>query len=347
MSELNTTVVVTGGSGYIGTHVIEQLLSQGYRVTATVRSADAERRVREALAHSDCSGLSFVQAELTTDIGWDDAMKGATYVIHTASPFPPAQPQDPNELIVPARDGALRVLAAAHRAGVKRVVLTSSFAAVGYSRQNFDVPFTENDWTDPTPNLTPYVQSKTIAERAAWDFVARPDVALELSVINPVAVIGPVHGKDFASSIGMVLMLTSGMMPGNPKLSFGVVDVRDVADLHIRAMTNPRAAGERFLAVSKSPVWVHDMALTLRRLVPEYSAKVPKRKLPSWLVRLAAKKQPALASFTSELGKAKLIGHEKATTLLGWEPRDVDESLVATVRSLGEVGVLNSEAAAT
>jgi nucleoside-diphosphate-sugar epimerase len=267
-------------------------------------------------------------------------MSGATYVIHTASPFPAAQPSDPDELIVPARDGALRVLRAAQGAGVRRVVLTSSFAAVGYSRHNLEVPFTEDDWTDPTGDQTPYVKSKTIAERAAWDYVAQPDVNLELAVINPVAIIGPVHGRDFASSIGMVLMLTTGMMPGNPKLSFGVVDVRDVADLHIRAMLHPDAAGKRFLAVSRSPVWVQEMALTLHRLTPEFARKVPKRQLPSWLVRLAAKRQPALASFTSELGKAKLISNERAVTLLGWNPRSVDESLESTVRSLAAVGVI-------
>ena len=341
MGNENTTVVVTGGSGYVGTHVIEQLLDQGYSVVATVRSSDAESRVRTALAGRDLGRVKFVIAELTSDGGWDTAMEGATFVIHTASPFPPAQPENADELIIPARDGALRVLAAAEKAGVRRVVLTSSFAAVGYSRNNLDVPFTEDDWTDASGPHTPYVKSKTIAERAAWDYVARPDVALELSVINPVAIIGPVHGSDFASSIGMVLMLTTGMMPGNPKLSFGIVDVRDVADLHIRAMTNPNAAGQRFLAVSTSPVWVHDMAKTLRRLTPEFAGKVPKRKLPSWMVRMAAKRQPALASFTSELGKAKQISHDKATQLLGWEPRSVDESLEATVRSLAAVGMVS------
>ena len=340
MDNSATKVVVTGGSGYVGTHVIEQLLASGYSVVATVRSADAEARVRASLTQSDTSRLSFVLAELTTDGGWDEALAGATYVIHTASPFPAAQPDDPDELIVPARDGALRVLRAAARAGVRRVVLTSSFAAVGYSRNNLDVPFTEDDWTDPSGDQTPYVKSKTIAERAAWDYVAQPDVHVELSVINPVAIIGPVHGRDFASSIGMVLMLTSGMMPGNPKLSFGVVDVRDVADLHIRAMLHPAAAGKRFLAVSRSPVWVQEMALALHRLTPEFARKVPRRQLPSWLVRLAAKKQPALASFTSELGKAKLISNHQAVTLLDWHPRSVDESLEATVRSLAAVGVI-------
>ncbi len=341
MDNSATKVVVTGGSGYVGTHVIEQLLASGYPVVATVRSADAEDRVRASLTQSDTSRLSFVLAELTTDGGWDEALSGATYVIHTASPFPAAQPDDPEELIVPARDGALRVLRAADRAGVRRVVLTSSFAAVGYSRNNLDVPFTEDDWTDPSGDQTPYVKSKTIAERAAWDYVAQPDVNVELSVINPVAIIGPVHGRDFASSIGMVLMLTSGMMPGNPKLSFGIVDVRDVADLHIRAMLHPAAAGKRFLAVSRSPVWVQEMALALHRLTPEFARKVPRRQLPSWLVRLAAKKQPALASFTSELGKAKLISNHQAVTLLDWHPRSVDESLEATVRSLAAVGVIS------
>ena len=343
MNSEQTTVVVTGGSGYIGTHIIEQLLSQGFRVVATVRSTDAEERVRQSLRNSNTSFLSFVHAELTSDEGWDDAVRGATYVIHTASPFPPTQPENPLELVTPARDGAQRVLMAAERAGVKRVVLTSSFAAVGYSRNNFEVPFTEEDWTEPTDDLTPYVQSKTVAEQLAWGFVDKTEVHVELSVINPVAVIGPVHGRDFASSIGMVLMLTTGMMPGNPKLSFGIVDVRDVADLHIRAMLHPDAAGKRFLAVAQSPVWVQEMAEILRRLTPEYAAKVPKRQLPTWLVRLAAKRQPALASFTSELGKAKLISNAQAKEVLGWEPRSIEESLVDTVRSLAAVGVISAQ----
>lgn len=336
-------VTVTGASGYLGTHVVEQLLRAGHPVVATTRSkasAEATRRVLETVGAPTAS-LRFVTASLESDDGWSDAVGGSTYVIHTASPFPPAQPTDANELIVPARDGALRVLRAANVAGVRRVVFTSSFAAVGYSRSDLSRPFTEDDWTDgfDTAN-TPYVQSKTIAERAAWDYVGQGDVALELAVVNPVAIIGPVHSTDFASSIGLVLMLLTGVMPGNPKLSFGIVDVRDVADLHLRAMTNPAAAGQRFLAVSKSPVWVHEVATHLRRSLPDYSAKVPRRQLPNWLVKLAAKRQPALASFVSEIGKTKYISNERAVTLLGWSPRSVASSIDDTVRSLAEVGAI-------
>ena len=346
MSNASTTVVVTGGSGYLGTHVIEQLLNQGYSVVATVRSPDAQQRVIKSLENrvENSDSLRFVLAELGSDAGWSDAVAGATYVIHTASPFPAVQPDDPNELIAPARDGALRVLRAAKAAGVQRVVLTSSFAAVGYSRTNFDVPFTEADWTDANDHSnTPYVQSKTIAERAAWDYVHGEGQGLELSVINPVAIIGPVHSADFASSIGMVLMLTAGVMPGNPKLSFGVVDVRDVADLHIRAMVNPAAADHRFLAVSRSPVWIAEMAKHLRKTRPEVSSKVPKWTLPNWTVRLAAKRQPALASYVSEIGRAKYISNDAAVNLLGWNPRSVEVSLEDTVDSLAAQGVFRTK----
>src|ERR1700733_11123729 len=245
-------VLVTGGSGFIGSHAIVQLLAAGYQVRTTVRDLKREGDVRAMLRNGGVEPdgrLSFVTANLTSDTGWAEAVAGCEYVLHVASPLPPAVPKHEDELIVPARDGALRVLRAARDAGVKRVVLTSSFAAVGYGHPPSDRPFSEKDWTDPNgPDVGPYVKSKTLAERAAWDFIAREGGSLELSVVNPVGVFGPVLGPDFSPSIQIVQRLMDGAVPGCPRLSFGVVDVRDVADLHLRAMTDPAAQGERFLA---------------------------------------------------------------------------------------------------
>ena len=212
-----------------------------------MRSLKREAEVRATVKSGGVEpgeALSFVAADLLADVGWPEAVAGCDFVLHVASPFPPGVPRDENELIVPAREGALRVLRAARDAGVKRVVLTSSFAAVGYGQKTSDRPFTEENWTEPTsPGVSPYVKSKTLAERAAWDFIAREGRALELSVVNPVAVFGPVLGPDFATSILLVQRLMNGAMPGCPRLSLGIVDVRDVADLHLRAMTHPAAKG--------------------------------------------------------------------------------------------------------
>src|SRR5450631_1143448 len=247
-----STILVTGGSGFIGSYCILQLLAAGHQVRTTVRSL---KRGQEVLTLLQAGGaepgdrLSIVTADLESDAGWPDAVAGCEYVLHVASPFPVGVPEDEHELIVPAREGALRVLRASRDAGVKRVVLTSSFAAVGYGVKPQLTPFDETNWTDlASDGLTAYVKSKTLAERAAWKFIAAEGGQLELSVVNPVAVFGPVLGPDYSTSIFLVQKMMAGAVPGCPRLWFGVVDVRDVADLHIRAMTHPAAKGERFLA---------------------------------------------------------------------------------------------------
>ena len=233
--------------------------------------------------------LSFYAADLESDAGWREAVAGCDYVLHVASPFPAAVPKHEDELIVPAREGALRVLRAARDAGVKRVVLTSSFAAVGYGHAPQSAPFTETNWTNPAGrDVSAYVKSKTLAERAAWDFIAKEDGALELSVVNPVGVFGPVLGPDYSTSILIVQRLMDGAMPGCPQLVFGIVDVRDVADLHLRAMTNPAAKGERFLAVAGDFMSIRDIALVLKERMGAAGRRVPTRLLPNWLVRVAA-----------------------------------------------------------
>jgi dihydroflavonol-4-reductase len=294
------------------------------------------------------SHLSFVAADLTSDAGWPAAVAGCEFVLHIASPFPALVPKDENELIVPARDGALRVLRAARDAGVKRVVLTSSFAAVGYGnppREPGPVrggpgappqpPFTEKDWTDPTqPDVMPYTKSKTLAERAAWDFIAREGAGLELSVVNPVAVFGPVLGPDYATSILLVERLMDGAMPGVPRMCIGVVDVRDVADLHLKAMLNPAARGERFLAVTGDFMWLVEIAKVLKARLGDAAKRVPTRELPNWLVKLAALREPAVKQIIPELGKWKNATSEKAQRVLGWSPRSREDSVVATAESL-------------
>ncbi len=337
-------VLVTGGSGFVGAHSILQLLDAGYRVRTSVRSLGREADVREMLktgGAEDLAALSFVEADLTSDAGWPEAVAGCAFVLHVASPFPTVQPRNEDDLIVPAREGALRVLRAARDAGVGRVVLTSSFAAIGYGTPPVGRPFTEEDWTDPTDDVTAYVRSKTLAERAAWDFIASEGGGLELAVINPVGILGPALGKDISSSIELVVGLMNGAMPGMPKLSFGIVDVRDVADAHIRAMTNPAAKGERFLVIAGGPMTLAEVAAVLRTRMPDAAAKVPTRILPNALVRTLALAIPRLRELVPQLGKVKVASNEKARRLLGWNPRSNEDAILATAESLVRLHLLD------
>jgi len=285
--------------------------------------------------------LSFVTADLNADPGWPEAVAGCDYVLHVASPFPMTVPKDENALIVPAREGALRVLRAARDARVKRVVMTSSFAAVGYGQVPPGRPFNEEDWTDPSGvGVSPYVKSKTLAERAAWDFIARDGGPLELSVVNPTGIFGPVLGPDIATSILLVQKLMNGAMPGTPRMFFGVVDVRDVADLHLRAMTHPAAKGQRFLAVGGDFMTVQEIARVLKSRMGLAAARVPVRELPDWVVRLASLIDPTVTQILPELGKRKNASAEKARRVLGWTPRSSADALVATAESLVQLGLL-------
>jgi nucleoside-diphosphate-sugar epimerase len=341
-----STVLVTGGTGFVGSHCILQLLAAGHQVRTTVRSLKREGDVRAMLKVGGAEPgdrVSFVAADLEQDAGWPEAVAGCEYVLHVASPFPPNVPRDENELIVPAREGALRVLRASRDAGVKRVVLTSSFAAIGYGHKPQTAPFDETNWTDPSgDDVRPYVKSKTLAERAAWDFIANEGGELELSVINPVGVFGPVLGPDYSTSILLVQRLMDGAMPGSPRLYFGIVDVRDVADLHIRAMTHPAAKGERFLAVAGDFMAMRDVAAVLKRRMGTSARKVPTLQLPNWLVRIAALRDPAVQQIVPELGKKKNATNEKARRLLGWAPRSREDAIVASAESLVRLGLLKN-----
>jgi nucleoside-diphosphate-sugar epimerase len=237
------------------------------------------------------------------------------------------------------------VLRAARDGGVKRVVLTSSFAAVGYGHPQQDAPFDETSWTDPNgSDVMPYIKSKTLAERAAWDFMTREGGALELAVINPVGVLGPVLGADYATSIALVQRLLDGAVPGCPKLYFGLVDVRDVADLHLRAMTNPAAKGERFLATAGDFVSMLDIAKTLKARMGAAAKKVPAREIPNWVVRLVALRDQAAKQILPELGKRKNATNGKAKRLLDWSPRSAEEAIVATAESMVRLGLLKDTA---
>lgn len=341
-----STVLVTGGSGFVGSHCILALLTAEHRVRTTVRRASREADVRAMLAEGGADPgdrVSFFVADLESDEGWPEAVSGCDYVLHVASPFPPEAPRHENELIVPAREGALRVLRAAREAGVKRVVLTSSFAAIGYGHAPRTTPFDETSWTDPNADdVRAYVKSKTLAERAAWTFVSEEGGELELSVVNPVGVLGPVLGPDYSTSILIVQGLLDGAMPGCPKLYFGIVDVRDVGDLHLRAMTHPAARGERFLAISGDAMSLAEVAKVLKERLGAAASRVPTRQLPNWLVRLAALRDPAVRQFTPELGKRRNATNAKARRLLGWEPRPREEAIVATAESLARLGLLKS-----
>jgi len=337
-------VLVTGGSGFIATHCILQLLAAGYRVRTTVRSLKREPDVRATLKAAGAEPgdrLSFFAADLTADAGWDAAVAGCDFVLHVASPFPVNVPKHEDELIVPAREGALRVLRASRGANVKRVVQTSSFAAVGYGHPQMDRPFNEHDWTNMDgEGLTAYVKSKTLAERAAWDFMAREGGDMELAVVNPVGVFGPALAADFSTSIEIVRRMMDGALPGLPRITFGVVDVRDVADLHLKAMTAPEAAGERFLAVTGDFLSLREMALLLKKGMGDAARRVPVRELPDWLLRLVALVDKSAGQIVPELGKRKNATNEKARRVLGWTPRSAEEAVVSTADSLLRLGLL-------
>src|SRR5579863_10284019 len=300
-------VLVTGGSGFVGAHVILQLLSAGHEVRTTVRSLKREGDVRAMLkAGSQEPGdrLSFFAADLVSDAGWREAVAGCDYVMHVASPIPGSAPKHEDELIVPAREGTLRVLRAARDANVKRVVLTSTCGAIYYGYPPQKEPFDETSWTILSSDLTAYVKSKAIAERAAWDFIASEGRGLELSVVNPAGIFGPILAPDYSSSIELIKRLMNGM-PGAPRIYFGVVDVRDVADLHLRAMTHPSAKGERFIAVSGESISMVDIARMLRARLGVSARRVPRFQLPDWLVRLAAKRDPSVRQLLPLLGKIR------------------------------------------
>ena len=334
------TVLVTGGSGYLAGWLIVLLLERGYRVRTTVRNPAREPEVRAAVgtrtnAHEH---LSVHSADLLSDEHWAHVTEGCNYVLHVASPLPESQPKDPNELIVPAREGTLRVLRAALDAGVARVVLTSSVAAIRGGNEGIGRPLTEADWTDMSAaKLTPYVQSKTLAERAAWELADERRLRDRVATVNPGVIIGPLLTDDRSVSLQAIERLLNGL-PGMPRLGFNYVDVRDVADLQLLAMTEPEAGGERFIAVTAF-LWMSEVAQILRERLGPVASKVPTRTVPDLLVRAMAIFDGGIRSFTGSLGKRTDYDTAKARGL-GWSPRVMEDSIAETAQDLIERGLV-------
>jgi nucleoside-diphosphate-sugar epimerase len=348
MAEEQKTVLVTGGSGFLGGWCVAELLRRGYSVRTTVRDLSREPEVRtraRSLAGEPQEGtsaeppleandrLSVLAADLRSDTGWEQAVDGCDHVLHVASPFPLVQPKDPDELIVPAREGTLRVLRAALGAGASRIVVTSSVAAVGGSAKASTRRLDESEWTDlGDSTLTAYARSKTIAERAAWDLVEEMGETERLAVVNPGAILGPVLSSERSPSLEVVQRLLAGM-PGTPRIGFNLVDVRDVADLQIRAMSDPAAGGKRLIGV-RSFEWMADVARVLRDQLGTDAPKVPKRSVPDLLVRAMGLFDPSIRSIAGQLGRKQEYSSKRAEELLGWAPRPIEETIVECARSM-------------
>ncbi|MDR4933649.1 aldehyde reductase [Companilactobacillus paralimentarius] len=337
-------VVVTGGSGFIAVHIILELLQQGYAVRTTIRSAKKEDVIKEMLYNGgirDFSDLSFSQADLTSDTNWEETMQGATYVIHVASPTPKLNFKNEDEMIRPAVDGVLRVLKASKDAEVKRVVLTSAYGAIFAGHKNRTTPYTEKDWSDlSAKNIHPYQKSKTMSEMAAWDFIKKEGDGLQLATVNPVGVMGPVLSAKYSHSNVQIQEMLEGKIKALPKVDSGYIDVRDVANLHILAMTSPKANGERFLATTGETLSMMDVADILREAFPDYASNIPTRTIPNAVVKAAALTNPQLKMIASIVGKYAGTSNKKAKELLGWNPRSAKTAIIATAQSMIDLGIV-------
>lgn len=335
------TILVTGGTGYIAGEIIDRLLEAGHTVHTTVRN---RKRSEEGLRDRfDVGAAKFkiFQADLMDDAGWAEANEGCDAVAHVASPISAKTPKDEDEMIVPARDGTIRALRFAKQAGVKRFVQTSSMAAIAYGSDEKVRTVDENDWSDIThPEVGAYAKSKTIAERSARDWMFANGGTMEFVSVNPSMVLGPVYDADYSPSVGLVRQVLSGAMPMAPDLSFGVIDTRDCADLHVRCLTEPGLAGERFLASGKTMKIIDIAEVLRRRLPPEQTKKVPRREMPNWMVHALALFNPGLRSIKSGLGRTRHTDASHAKEVLGWETRPAEESIVDCARSLIAHGVV-------
>ena len=333
---MTETVLVTGGSGYVAGWCIVELLKRGYAVRTTLRSLAKEAAICSVIAKlvDPEDRLTFAAADLTSDEGWDAAVAGCDYVLHVASPLGTDNPKNPDELIIPAREGALRVLRASAKAGVKRVVMTSACAAASPSSYTEDGITDETLWTDPSdPTLSAYRKSKTLAELAAWDFMKEHQDETALTTILPGAVFGPILSADHVGTAQVIGRMLQGRVPGTPRIGLEVVDVRDLADAHIRAMTSPDAAGERFIAVSEF-MWMGDMAKVLRSKLGAKANKVPTQVIPDFVVKVLARFDAGLESLVPGLGRKNRHTAAKAQRVLGWKPRPAADTVIDCAESL-------------
>jgi len=339
-------VLVTGGSGFVGVHCIVNLLQKGYRVRTTLRSMSREKEVLDMLREGGISSLEdieFIETNLTKDFNWDKAVENCDYVLHVASPINFTIPKHEDEIIRPAVDGTLRVLKAARDEGVRRVVMTSNFGAVGYSHTDTTKIITEECWTDPNEKgLSVYNKSKVLAEKAAWDFIKKEGGTLELSVVNPMGIFGPSLGPDLSSGFELLKKLLDGSMKRIPNITLGIVDVRDVADLHVRAMTNPDASGQRFLALAGGIMSLPEIALLLKNKLPDIAKNISTKRMPDWVVKVAALFNPLAKNIVPMLSRYRDTSNEKARQVLGWQPRSNEEAIVATVESLIKFGSIKA-----
>ena len=334
-------VLVTGASGYIAGYVVKALIADGWAVSGTVRSLAKADAVRASLGVT-ADQLPLTAADLTSDAGWTEAAAGCDFVQHIASPLPTGATKSDADLIVPARDGALRLLRAAKAAGVRRVVMTSSVAAMCYGKPGKTRTYSEADWSDlASPDTNAYAKSKTIAERAARDWIAAEGGGMEYCTINPALVLGPVLGTDFSGSLAVVTKMLGGELPGLPRIGFGICDVRDIAAAHVAAMTIPGMADERFLC-SGDYLWMEDVAAILKSRFADKAKRVPTMKLPNFLVRLSALFDPEIRLVLPELGRERVGDASHARAMIGWNPRPAAESIVDTARSLIAAGLVKT-----
>ena len=332
------TVLVTGASGFIALHCIEQLLGQGHEVRGTVRSLSRQDELSQALesAGRDVSQFSLYEADLTKPDGWEEAVKGCDYILHVASPFILGVPKDENELIKPAVSGVDYVVSAAIKHKVKRVVLTSSGAAITDTHDG-KTHFTEEDWTIVDhPKTTAYYKSKTLAEKHAWHLISEQTgkSKTELSVINPTVVVGPTLTKDIGTSNDFIRQIIAGKVPAAANLHFGFVDVRDVAAAHITAMSHKKAAGERFIA-NADEMWLIELCTILNKAGFK---KAPTKKMPNWLVKVFGLFDAPTKQISELLDAERFTPADKAKTVLGWQARDVRQSLIETAEQLKSMG---------
>ncbi len=338
----NTRVLVTGASGFVGIHCVVALLKEGYQVRGTVRSLGREAALRKTIAKfvDADNRLTLVEADLLKDDGWSNATKDCDYVLHVASPFPLSNPKHEGELIIPAREGTLRVLAAASENKVKRVVLTSSVAAIAYGHPKEKTNFNESDWSiADSPRIAAYAKSKTLAEGAAWDFVQNLDSGMELATINPGLILGPLPDTNARTSGVLIQSLMLSTLPGLARMHFNAVDVRDVAAAHISAMTTPEAAGQRFICVSDS-FWIKDVALLLEEKYADKGYKIRTNVFPNWMVRLSAIFIKEARATVDALDQKLLVDNSRIKEVLNWQPRDMKEMVLSMAESMIELDMV-------